>query len=406
MQDRKLLELALGLASPWTVKDVKLDLENKKLDIFIDFEKGGRFSCPNCQEALRPVYDTKERTWKHLDFFQYETLLHARVPRIECSTCGVKTVHVPWARPGSGFTLLFEALVLHLAEQMPVLPLSKELRIHPSSIWRILEHYVNQARQDLDLSKVVAIGIDECSKQKGHQYITTFCDLETSRVLYVAEHRHAEVLQEFAMDFKDHKGNIEQVNQVCCDMWPAYISGIHEHLPNAAITFDRYHVMSMMNRAIDKVRRSEAKEHPDLLKHSRYLWLKNPGNLSGAQTERITDLKSLDLKTSRAYHIKLALQRLWNFRYPKVAERYLKKWYYWATHSRLQPVVAFAKTLKRHWDGVLNYTRSRITNGIVEGINSKIKTALKRAYGFKSLQYYRTIIYLVAGKLDLPTRSC
>ncbi|NOY53340.1 MAG: ISL3 family transposase [Deltaproteobacteria bacterium] len=295
---------------------------------------------------------------------------------------------------------------MHLAEQMPVLPLSRELCIHPNSVWRILEHYVKQARQDLDLSKVVAAGIDECSKQKGHKYVTTFCDLERSRVLYVAEHRHAEVLQEFAQDFKDPKGNVEQIQQVCCDMWPAYISGVHEYLPNAANTFDHYHVMSMMNRAIDEVRCSKTKEQPELLKRSRYLWLKNPGNLSGAQTERIAYLKSLDLKTSRAYYIKLALQRLWSFQYPKVAERYLKKLYYWATHSRLEQVVVFAKTLKNHWDGVLNYTRSRITNGIVEGINSKIKTALKRAYGFKSFQYYRTIIYLVAGKPDLPTRSC
>ena len=406
MQDKKLLQLALGLSAPWIVKDVKLDLDDKKLDIYIDFERGGRFDCPQCPGNSQPAYDTKERTWKHLNFFQYETLLHARVPRIQCPKCGVKTASVPWARPGSGFTLLFEALALHLAQQMPVAPVAKELRVHPDSIWRILMHYVEEARSKLDVSSVKAVGIDECSKQKGHEYITTFCDLETSRVIYVAEGRHKEVLSEFASDFTAHDGDLEEIDQVCCDMWPAYISGVHENLPNAQITFDRYHVMSMMNRAVDLVRRAEAKEQPELLKRSRYLWLKNPGNLSAPQSERIKDLKTLDLKTARAYHIKLALQRLWDFRYPKAAARYLKKWYYWATHSRLEPIVEFAKTVKRHWDGILNYTESRITNGIVEGINSKIKTALKRAYGFKNFQYYRTIIYLVAGKLDLPTRSC
>lgn len=186
-------------------------------------------------------------------------------------------------------------------------------------------------------------------------------------------------------------------------MAPAYIRGTETYLPQAAITFDRYHVMALLNQAVDQVRRQEAREVAGL-KATRSLWLRNPETLTPGQRTALRSLKGLDLKTARAYHLKLALRRFWTFRYPKVAARYLTRWYCWATHSRLAPVIEAAKTIKRHWDGVLAFIRSRITNGIVEGLTSKLKTALKRAYGFKTFENYRTIIYLIAGKLELPTR--
>lgn len=404
MQDKTLLQMALGLQSPWKVTDVALDMDKQKLDIYIDFTKGARFPCPKCQQNDCSVHDTKKRTWRHLNFFQYNTYLHARMPRIDCDDCGVKQVDAPWARSGSGFTLLFELFVIQLAAQMPVAPIADLLSVHPDSIWRILMHYIDNAISSADLSDVKRIGIDECSKQKGHQYITTFCDLDRSRVLFVAKGRKSNTVHSFVKYLEAHNGKPDQIKEVCCDMWPAYISAIKATMPTASIVFDRYHVMAIMNRAVDEVRREEAKTYPDLLKKTRYLWLKNPSNLSPFQIPLFNSVKDLDLKTSRAYHIKMALKRFWDYKYPKTAEQYLKKWYFWATHSRLDPVIAVAKTIKSHWQGIVNFTRARITNGIVEGLNSKIKTALKRAYGFKRFIYYRTVIYLVAGKLDLPTR--
>lgn len=404
MQDKKLLQMALGLQSPWKVTEATLDMDNQRLDIHINFSKGGRFSCPQCQQASCSVHDTKKRTWRHLSFFQYETYLHARVPRIDCDQCGVKQVDVPWARSGSGFTLLFEAFVMQLAMQMPIAPIAKLFSVHPDSIWRILTHYIDNALMTADLSEVTRIGIDECSKQKGHQYITTFCDLDRSRVLYVAEGRKKDTVKAFVKYITTHNATPDQIQEVCCDMWPAYISAIKATMPNASIVYDRYHVMALMNRAVDEVRQQELKTRSDVLSKTRYLWLKNPENLKAWQQPIFNSIKELDLKTSRAYHIKMALKRFWDYIYPKTAQRYLKKWYFWATHSRLEPVIKVAKTIKSHWQGVVNFTRIRITNGIVEGINSKIKTALKRAYGFKRFSYYRTVIYLVAGKFDLPTR--
>lgn len=402
MNEKDLFGLALGLVSPWYIEKVEFDAPNKRLDLFLDFKRGSRFPCPECGEPS-PVHDTTERTWRHLDFFQHKAYLTARVPRTCCPKCGVKQVAVPWARPGSGFTLLFEALVLCLSKEMSVSSVAGLSSVNPMSVWRILERYVSEAVKAADLSDMKAVGIDECSKQKGHKYITTFCDLDKSRVVYVAEGRKSGTLEEFAGHLQGKGLGTGQVKEVCCDMWPAYLSGIEENLPEAAVTFDRYHVMAKMNKAVDDVRRQEAKGDV-ILKRTRYLWLKNPENLTTKQKLKLNSVKEQDLKTVRAYHIKLALQRLWEFTYTAAAAKYLKKWYFWATHSRLEPVVEVAKLIRRHEEGILRFLKSRITNGIVEGLNSKIKTALKRAYGFKSFNYYRTIIYLVAGKLNLPTQ--
>jgi transposase len=188
MNEKDLFGLALGLVSPWYIEKVEFDAEGKRLDLFLDFKRGSRFPCPECGEPS-PVHDTTERTWRHLDFFQHKAYLTARVPRTNCPRCGVKQVAVSWARPGSGFTLLFEALMLCLAKEMTVTAAAELASVNQMSVWRILERYVLEAVKAADLSGLKAVGIDECSKQKGHKYTTTFCDLDKSRVVYVAEGR-------------------------------------------------------------------------------------------------------------------------------------------------------------------------------------------------------------------------
>jgi len=398
MDELALFTLALGLSKPWQVVKVQFSKEVGRLDLKIDFPKGAKLSCPSCEEAECDVHDTKERTWRHLNFFQYETYLHARVPRIRCSRCGIKQVEVPWARPGSGFTLLFEMLVLQLSREMSVAAVAELVAEHANRIWRILAHYVERARRRVDLRDFHVLGIDEFSVRKGHIYMTSFSDLEASRVIYLGESRRKEVVEEFVEDLKQLGANAGQIDVVCCDMWDPYLNGLGYHIPQAQVVFDRFHIMSQINKAIEKVRWMEQKEN-QALKKTRYLWLRNPKNLTSEQAERLEELKRLDLKTARAYHIKLALARFWELKDPTRAAHYLKRWYFWASHSRLRPIIEVAKAIKRYWNGVVSYTCSRITNGVVEGLNSKIKTAMKRAYGFKHVAYLRTIVYLVAGKL-------
>lgn len=399
MDELGLFSLALGLTKPWQVTDLKFSKEEGRLDLWLDFLKGSKFPCPACDETKEAeVHDTQDRTWRHLNFFQYETYLHARVPRVRCGSCGVKQVEVPWARPGSGFTLLFELLVLSLSREMSVAAVAEMTSEHANRLWRILEHYVERARQAVDLSGFCKLGIDEFSLRKGHVYMTSFGDLERSRVVFLGEGRKRGVIKDFTQDLESRCIAPGQIEVICCDMWDPYLSGIGEWLHQSRVVFDRFHVMNQMNEAIEEVRWEEQRSNK-ILKKSRFLWLKNPANLTVSQSARLQALKRLDLKTAKAYQIKLALARFWEIADPAEAMSYLKRWYFWATHSRLAPVIKAARTIKYYWQGILNFLDSRVTNGMIEGLNSKIKTAMKRAYGFKQASYLKTIIYLVAGRL-------
>lgn len=399
MDELTLFSLALGLAKPWQVVDLKFSKEEGRLDLRIDFVKGAKFPCPSCKENQESeVHDTLDRTWRHLNFFQYETYLHARVPRIRCGKCGVKQVDVPWARPGSGFTLLFELLVLSLSREMSVAAVAELTSEHANRLWRILKHYVERARREVDLRTFHKLGIDEFAIRKGHVYMTSFGDLEASRVIFLGEGRKKGVVKAFLEDLQSRGIDPGQIDVVCCDMWDPYLNGIGTFLKKALVVFDRFHVMNQLNTALEIVRREEQRDN-EVLTKSRFLWLKNPKNLTDNQEARLEALKRLDLRTARAYQIKLALARFWEIADPAEAVSYLKRWYFWATHSRLQPVIQAARTIKRYWKGVIGFLDARVTNGMVEGLNSKIKTAMKRAYGFKHVGYLRTIIYLVAGRL-------
>ena len=401
MQDTDLFQLALGLLPPWLVESCSFDPEKKQLDLYVDFTRGGEFSCPECGRAGCKAYDTQNKIWRHLNFFEHVTYLHVRTPRVDCPECGVKQVPVPWAREGSGFTLLFEAFILAMAKEMPVNAVARLVGEHDTRIWRILHHYVERARREQDYSRVTTIGLDETSSKRGHNYITVFVDMDRSKVLFATPGKDAATLNAFKDDLEAHGGSAGQIEQACCDMSPAFIRGIEDTFSNSSITFDRFHVMKVINEAVDEVRRAEQKSRPEL-KKTRYAWLKNPGNLTGSQQSVIDELnvKSLNLKTARAYQIKLTFQDL--YAQPRqTAEAFLKQWYFWATHSRLEPVIDAARTIKRHWDGVLHWFESRISNGVLEGINSLIQAAKAKARGYRSTRNLITIIYLIAGKLDL-----
>ncbi len=404
MKDKKLFQRAIGM-DPWVVVSYEFDSNKGRLDLELDFPPGHTFVCPECNTEGCKVYDTEKKSWRHLNFFQYEAYLHARVPRVDCSKCGVKLVRVPWARPGSGFTLLFEAIVMVLAREMPVRAMSKILREHDTRLWRVLNHYVEEARREADFSSVSEVGVDETSSKRGHNYVTLFVDLEKPRTMFVTEGKDASTLSRFKEDFECHKGDTKAIEEICCDMSPAFIAGVETNFPHAQITFDKFHVLKVLNEAVDKVRREEQGLIPEL-KKTRYIWLKNPKNLKDREASVLESLqlKKLNLKTMRAYHIRLNFQELWNQTVDD-SEQFLKKWYFWATHSRLEPIKEAAYTIKRHWTGILRWFKSKINNGILEAINSLVQAAKARARGYRTTKNLITMIYLIAGKFDynLPT---
>ena len=405
MRDIELFQMALGLTPPWQVSAADFDPATKRLDIRLDFPRGSTFTCPECEQAGLKAHDTSEKTWRHLNFFQHEAYLTARVPRIKCDKCGTHLVNVPWARSESGFTLLFEAMIMTLAKSMPVKTIANFVNEHDTRLWRILHYYVDDAREKADHSQVKQVGMDETSRRRGHNYVSLFVDIESSRVLFATDGKDASTVKRFKQDLTDHGGDPKAIEEMCCDMSPAFISGVEKQFPEAQLTFDKFHVMKILNDAVDQVRREEINDRPEL-KGTRYIWLKNQKNLKESQFSLLEQLtiKKLNLKTSRAYHIRLNFQEMY-LQPVQEAEAFLKRWYFWATHSRLEPIINAAKTIKRHWNGVLRWFTSKINNGILEGINSLIQAAKARARGYRTKRNLKAMIYLIAGKLDfdLPT---
>lgn len=400
MRDTDLFQLALGLVPPWLVKAVKFDAEKKRLDLEIDFTRGGLFPCSGCGKPDCPTHDTVTKTWRHLDFFQHQAYLTARVARTRCDDCGVRLVNVPWARPGSGFTLLFEALVMAMISAMPVNAAARLVKEHDTRLWRVIIHYVEQALARADFSSVTRVAVDETAAKRGHNYISLFVDIDQRRVLHVADGKDAKTVAAFAADLEAHGGKAGNIAEVCIDMSAAFIKGVGDHLPEAAITFDKFHAVKLVNDAVDEVRRAEAKERPEL-KRSRYLWLKNERNLSAGQRASLGSLTRLNLKTVRAYQMRLAFQDMYAEPSRWWAEGFLDRWLSWARRCRLQPMKDAARTILQHKDGILRWFNSRIANGLIEGINSLVQAAKAKARGYRSIRNLKAIVYILAGKLDL-----
>jgi transposase len=401
MQMNELFRVALGLEKPWVVSKIEFSVENNQLDLWLDFPVGSPFACPECGKSCG-AYDSTERTWRHLNFFQHKTLLHARQPRIQCDEHGVKTVEVPWARPGAGFTLLMEAFILLLVQGgMTPSQAGRLIGEHDTRLGRVLQHYVDKARSEADFSQVKALGVDETSRSKGHNYVSVFMDLDRDnrRVLFATEGKDASTVKAFKEDLEAHGGRAEQIEEACLDMSAAFIRGLGEQLPNAQLTFDNFHLMQLLGDAVDEVRRDEQRTHPEL-KGSRYVWLKNEWNRTEEQAQTFEALRSSKLATVRATHLRGVFQDLFACESVEEAEPLLKHWYFWATHSRIAPMIQAAKTIKKHWAGVLRWFISRISNGVLEAINSLIQSAKAKARGFRNSRYLITMIYLIAGKLD------
>jgi len=401
---RDLFQNALNIEDPYFIKDIEFDSDSKRLDIWLDFKIGSTFGCPQCHKPDCLIHDTKEKTWRHLNFFQHKAYLHCRVPRIKCDDCGVHQYKVPWARKQSGFTLLMDALIMIMAQSMPISKVAEMIGEHDTRVWRVVDYYVKEARSKEDFSDVSTIGVDETSFTKGHNYVTIVADVDKSKVIHVCEGKDSSTITTFHNDFKEHGGCSNDIKSVCCDMSPAFIKGVNDTFPNASIVFDKFHVMKMINEAVDTVRRQEQSEN-DILKKTRYTWLKNPENLTKYQSEVLESLKNMNLKTVRAYNIRLTLQEFWKIEDRDTAEQFLKRWYFWATHSRLQPIIKKAKSIKKHWEGIVNYHDSRITNGLLEGLNSIVQSLKRSARGYRNPKNFMIMIYLRLGKLEfnLPT---
>ena len=405
MRDTELYRHLLGLESPWEVSRVELSAEGGRIDVWVEHPKRTRFLCPECDTELS-VYDhAEEREWRHLDSCQFITYLHAKPPRINCAEHGVIQIRLPWAEPMSRFTILFERLAVDVLKECDVSGASGLLRTSWDETWHLMERAVARGLSVKEPGAPAHLGVDEKSAGRGQDYITIVSDLDKGTVCHIAdERRQASLDGYFDTLTPEHLAGIEAV---AMDMWEPYANSVRAHLADAddKIVFDRFHLMGYLGKAVDTVRKQENRalmaEGDRSLAGSKYLWLYSRENLPNRHRGRFASLRDTDLKTARAWAIKETLRHFWEYKRRGWAERHWKSWYFWATHSRLQPIIEAARTLKRHEAGLLSYFAHPITNAGAEGLNSRIQALRVSARGYRNREHFKTAIHFHLGGLAL-----
>ena len=399
MHDR-LFESALGISAPWSVKAVDFDAAAKALTVRVDFEPGSRFAVPGI-EGVHPVHDTVVKTYRHLNFFQHECYLQVRTPRVKLPDGSVRLVEPDFAGKLSGFTLLFEALILMLAQQMPFAAVARIVGESTHRVMAVCRRYVEMAVHDADFGEVTALAIDETSRARGHDYVTLAADAEQRRVVFVTAGRDAKTIESLALDLAAHNCPPEQIESVSIDMSPAFIKGCAEHLPNARVTFDKFHVVWHANAAVDKTRRIEQRTDKSL-KGLRWPLLKDAGSLKPEAAAALYGLISQPSlkRTARAWIYKEQLRETLDRKQINVMRDQLRYWCTCVMRSKAEPMKDVAGLVRRHMEGIVAWASTRQTNGFLEAINGLFQAAKRRARGFTRLSTIRTVIFLIAGRLD------
>ncbi len=396
----KLFEAALGITQPWFVAGVRFNEASKVLTVGIDYTAGSRFAV-EMVAGEHPVHDTVTKVYRHLNFFQHECVLEVRTPRVKLPDGRVALVKPPFAGKLSGFTLLFEALVLMLAPQMPFAAVARIVGISAYRVLAICRRYVELALDAADFSDVTALAIDETSRAKGHDYITLAADAQRRRVLAVTEGRDAKAIATIAAELAQHGCPPEQIDSVSIDMSPAFIKGCAEELPNARITFDKFHVIWHANAAVDKMRRLEQRSDKSL-KGMRWSLLKDRASL---KPEAAADLDALiarmsTVRTARAWLYKERLREILERKQINVVRSMLRHWCTCVMRSKVEPMKDVAALVRRHLEGIVAWAQTRQTNGFLEALNGLFQAAKRRARGFARFNTIKVVVFLIAGKLD------
>jgi transposase len=405
MDEKTFYTKVLRIKLPWYVKQVIMDESAQRIDIYLDHEQDIRVRCPECGEFYGMYDHAPERIYRHLNTCEMETYIHVRLPRVNCPQHGVKQIVSEVGENGSEMTYAFESYVIKVAQECSIEATARLCGLSWDKGWNALERAVDRGRAGKEHRIPSRIGVDEKSIAKGHQYESLVYDLDAGTVEYVGDNRKQESLETYYGQFS--KEELAGVTAVAMDMWDPYIAATKGYIPEAEkkIVFDRFHVMMHVLDAVDKVRKEEHRKLSELgeetLKGTKYLWLWSEENIPLWRREEFGVLRSQDLQVGRAWGIKENLRHLWAYRYEAPMRRYFKRWYFWATHSRLEPIKKVARMVKAYIDNIVTYARHHITNALAEGINAKIEKIKRMACGFRNRSHYRTAIYFHCGGLDL-----
>jgi len=416
MTPEKIFHDLLGLGLSWVVEECLYDGQHTKVVLRVKETEHlwEQERCPKCGGRVSLYDHTEPLRWRHLNCFEHECEIECRLPRGRCASCEhTYRVRPPWEGKSKHFTKEFEAFTLILAREMPMKKVGDILKETDTRLWRLVLLHVDAAYSEADFSGVTCVGVDEMSRCRGHRYVSVFADLVEKRVIFATEGKDQTVWDRFSAALQAHYGHADKIREVSMDMSPAYVAGVTKNCPNAEIVFDKYHVIAHVNQAVDEVRRCEMRtggwDVRQQLKATRWVWLKNPQNLTTKEQKRLDRVDQQNRCTAKAYQMRLTLQDIYLLNDVNVAKRKLRAWCRWVhavarRHVSLMfaHMVKCANMIEVHLNGILAHWKHRLTNGFMEGLNSVFSAVKRKARGYRSPRYLIAMLYFVAGKLRLP----
>lgn len=399
MLTTQFFEQLLGLTSPYSVTEVRYDSAPETAGVHIRIGISSDY-----RPESATIHDYTERTWRHLNLFEHACYLHCRVPKYKYKGGGVRTLEVPWARPGSGFSLLFESLALEFVKlHGDVSKVARQLGIYPQRLWHIVWEHDPGAMEERDLSEVKRIGFDETSKKKGHDYVSCFIDLDSSDLLHVVEGKDAEVVGEFVLEAQNQGLDPKNITDVSVDMSPAFGAGIEKYLPQAKVTYDKFHVSQLVQKAFDAIRKSAARKAGR--RFNKWIFFKDYEQLNPAEKSELEQLLLENRELATVYEMKNNFKILWQQTDPQEASAFLSFWADMARSLKKKTMTTLAKTLDKHHQGIIQYFDSVITNAPLEGFNSKVQTMKRNARGYRKTETLILMIRLHCAKNQIrPTQ--
>ena len=393
----KVFSKILKLKEPWFVEDVEVTPE--RVSIFVSTKAKALVKCPLCGETCSK-HDRIERTWRHTDVCDSKCFVTAKIPRCNCPKCGVKQMQVPWARENVSFTDSFEGRAMLLMQRMPLTKAAEFLHVGTWVLEGILKYHVQKALDNMDLSNVRNILLDETSCKRGHRYITVIADADTKRIIFMTEGRGSDSLRQFSDWLIAHNGDPSKIKLVSCDFSKSFLSGIKNNLPQADIVYDRFHLVKMVNDALDKVR-SKNQMNGSRHKWMRFKLMKNGKDLSEDDKQKIFDIKNDNIILGLAYEMKESLIQLYDYPDVSAASEHVKQWICWVNSDGESPMKAVGRTVSRHFHKILNWYAHKRNNGFLEGLNGMIQTTKRIGRGYPNTQNFITMIFFRHGRLDI-----
>jgi len=406
------LKTILNLVHPikgFVYESIHWDTPEVSIKVTVRSRKNSRGVCSGCGRA-GPTYDHgRPRRFGFVPMWGLAVVLVYSLRRIDCPSCGVKVESVPWATGKNRQTTALQVFLARWAQRLSWKETAEVFCVTWDAVFRAVRAVVAYGLAQRSLDNVTAIGVDEVAWRKGHRYLTLVYQIDAGcrRLLYIAEGRTIRSLLGFFHKFGRERTS--QIRYVCSDMWPAYLKVLAKKLPSALHILDRFHIVAVLNRALDKVRASEAKRlqaegYEPVLKKTRWCFMKRRNNLTSGQRLRLKDVLRYDLKTVRAYLLSQAFDALWSYRSASWAGKFLDGWIRHVMLSRIDPLKKVAKSLRRHRELILNWFRAKkeFNSGIVEGLNAKAKLAFRKAYGYRTFQAAEVSLYHQLGHLPEP----